>query len=63
MPDEPAQPTPVPVVRPIDDTAADAGSLEDMGVIPPQPTPGPQEPETLESEAAPTEPDPEQPQP
>ena len=51
MPDQPTQPdphAPIPVTRPIDDTAADAGSLEDMGVIPPQPTPGPQEPETPE---------------
>lgn len=43
MPDQPA-PQPVPVTPTPDDTAADLGTLEDMGVVDPQPTPSPEPP-------------------
>lgn len=41
MPDQPA---PVPVTPVVDESAADLGTLEDMGVVEPQPTPSPEPP-------------------
>lgn len=44
MPVKDAQPAPQPATPRVDETAADMGTLVDMGVVEPQPEPSPEPP-------------------